>query len=288
MNVNTNYSVKNNYLRNNIQHNKANTTSPAFKMSEKIVQRGLVSAALAAAYAGVTAKKEEPQGITLDNVKEFLKGRKNFDNVKDVNNIVNNKPEIVNRLLSLKKPDGTQFFSEYDIIYKVLDNNINLIKTNPEKLFAVLENPAELAGMRTPKLDLFESAMLYHALKHPLDSTREANPGLFEPEEPITVDSVAKIIMDMDAENDFKLEGLKMLYSHPELVDKLASIKDSVGHQYLDSLNIGNFISNFAPYSNSAKCMDRLNKFIEDPSIASYVEGFMSRGFGLWKYAIDY
>ena len=296
MNINTNYNISNCYSNMKLreQQNPQNNSAPAFKMAEKFVTTAIVTAPLVATYLGtmnrpvVEAQPEEPKGVTLDKLKDYMKGRTNFDNVNDVKDIVYNHPDIVNRLLEMKNPDGSQYFEEYDLLYNVLSPMADKFLDNPEKVFAVLNNPEELVGLKNENHFGFQAAMLRWAVNHPLDSTREANPGLFEPEAEITEKSVAHDILAQDANEDFKLAGLKILYSHPELVGKLAALKDSVGHQFLDSYSIAGIISNTAPYFEHNKAyMDKINKMINDPKELGFAEGYMSRGFGFWRVLID-
>jgi len=295
MNINTNYNVMNRYsiLRANEPQQNANNSVPAFKMADKITKTAIVTAPLVAASIGtfvnssLESKTQEAENVTIDKVKEFLAGRTNFTNVRDVNDIVYNHPQIVKKILETKNPDGSQYFDEYEIIYEVLDKNADILLTKPEKVFAVLNNPQEMADLRSKEYNNFQGGMFHWAVKHPLDSTREANPGLFDLEEPITMDSVAKVMINMDADNEFKLEGLKALYAHPELVEKMASLKDAVGHQYIDAMGIAGFISNVAKRLENKEQIEKLDKFLNDPKELGYADNFMNRGFGLWRCFID-
>ena len=200
-----------------------------------------------------------------------------------VHDIVYNKPEIVNRLLSIKNPDGSQYFDQYEILYRVLSPNVKTLLTEPEKVFAVLENPEELSALRDKTNNYFESGKLYWAIKHPLDSTRKANPGVFEPEPEVNQQSVRNSIININNDDDFIMGGLKVLEAHPELVDKLASLKDSGGHIFFDSKTIAEFLCNIVKDINNKSYMKNLNRMLNDSRNLSYIEDFMSRGMGLWR-----
>ena len=293
MNISTNYSVMNSYfnLRMKNQEETVDNSAPAFKRTaEKVVNKGLFSAALGA-YFGIKTiadlKSQEKQEVTLDSIKESLNGGTTLDNVNDVKEIVYNHPEVVNRLLEIKNPDGSQYFDEFEVVFYVLSPNSEVLLTEPEKVFAVLENPQEMSALRTKEYNTFNASMLNWAINHPLDSTREANPNLFEPEKAITVESV-KNVLEKNANSDSTHSVLKALDTNPEVVEKLASLKDSAGHQFVDLDGVANFLGNMSKRLEQEKQIDKLNRFLDDTDALGYAEICMNRSNGLWNGFLDY
>ena len=125
---------------------------------------------------------------------------------------------------------------------------------------------------------------MIRAIKHPLESTRSAHPGLFAPEAEINVQSVSRAIQDMSTDNPgFKAGGIKALEQHPELVEQLARIKTSDGHTFFGTEDIAGFFCNSANSMKNPAYMQNLIKIINDPVKMSSIEGYQSPAFGLWR-----
>lgn len=84
-------------------------------------------------------------------------------------------PEIVEKLATYKGSDGKPLFkpSEIDDIFR---NCSKTIKDSPEKMFAILDNPEEIASIMSWKN---RGAGLWRAIGEPFQSTIDANPALF-------------------------------------------------------------------------------------------------------------
>ena len=234
------------------------------------------------------ADNEEPKEVTIEDLQKYISdGRTNFDYPIFTRLIINTCPDIVNRLLDAKKPDGSQLFTRYDMVYQVISRNVKTLVAEPEKVFAILDNPKEVELMLNHSnfsISNIDGAVLHWAIKHPLESTRTANPGLFEPEKEITVDSVSNSIMAFkEMEPKFKRAGIRALEAHPELVEKMASLKDEAGRILFDSDEIGSFICNVGDNLDNESFMQKLNEYLNGSKNVSFVNGSYSHAYSLWR-----
>ncbi len=159
-------------------------------------------------------------GGAVGSVRSGVKGRKvqqeqaKFENMaKDV---ANQYPEVSQRLAEYKTPDGKPLFTKEEI-NSVLVNCKKTIESNPDKLFAILNNPKEIADIVKCKN---KAAGLWRAVNEPFPSTIEANPEVFgvkpkaktEPAKPASKPTVTA---------DMSIEAMKELAKTPEGVRQL-------------------------------------------------------------------
>ena len=92
-----------------------------------------------------------------------------------VQRMINEQPEFINRLSLVKASDGSQLFDAKNVDL-VLVGLTEVIESQPEKIWAALSNPEEIA-----KIEKYSnpSAGLWNAVNDPLPSTVKANPELF-------------------------------------------------------------------------------------------------------------
>ena len=113
------------------------------------------------------------------SVRSGVKGRKanqeqtKFDNT--AKEVANQYPKVTQRLAEYKTPDGKPLFTKEEI-NSILVNCQKTIESNPEKLFAILNNPKEIADIVKYKN---KAAGLWRAVNEPFPSTIEANPEVF-------------------------------------------------------------------------------------------------------------
>ena len=118
-------------------------------------------------------------GGAVGSVRSGVKGRKvnqeqaKFDNM--AKEVANQYPKVTQRLAEYKTPDGKPLFTKEEI-NSILVNCQKTIESNPEKLFAILNNPKEIADIVKYKN---KAAGLWRAVNEPFPSTIEANPEVF-------------------------------------------------------------------------------------------------------------
>lgn len=160
-------------------------------------------------------------GGAVGSVRSGVKGRKvnqeqaKFDNM--AKEVANQYPEVSQRLAEYKTPDGKPLFTKEEF-NQVLVNCKNTIESNPEKLFAILNNPKEIADIVKCKN---KAAGLWRAVNEPFNSTIEANPEVFGVK-PKAKTEPAKTPANQPAVTaDMSIEAMKEAAKTPEGVRQL-------------------------------------------------------------------
>lgn len=222
------------------------------------------------------------QALSYNDVVDYLQGRRNFDDVDAVYDIVNNRPEIVSRITGVTKPDG-RFLDEYEVLYSVIDRQHSVLSTKPEKVFAILENSDEMMHI-VRKDHVLDSIRLEKAIKHPLESTRVLHPDLFEPEAVVNFASVrdaAEKMYHRNYDSSFR-KGISVIDDNPALVEKMVSMKTSSGRVLFTSEDIAGFFCNSSGHFRDQEMVDKIMKVLDNPKYVDMIEGYRSSGFGLW------
>lgn len=143
-------------------------------LTNEIVPEGTLSQP-APVVTGGAARTQAPLDDAMRlNILSALKNT-NLKDTRAVTDLMASNPDFVRRLAEVKGPNGKPLFDDVNIAL-VLANCKDTIVEVPEKIWTILNNPAEvkdIAGWKAP------AAGLWRAIHEPLPSTIEANPGLF-------------------------------------------------------------------------------------------------------------
>ena len=143
-------------------------------LTKEIVPEGTLSKP-APVVTGGAARTQAPLDDAMRlNILSALKDT-NLKDTSAVTDLMASNPDFVRRLAEVKGPNGKPLFDDVNIAL-VLANCKDTIVEVPEKIWIILNNPAEvkdIAGWKAP------AAGLWRAIHEPLPSTIEANPGIF-------------------------------------------------------------------------------------------------------------
>lgn len=119
-----------------------------------------------------------------------------------VTDMMQKYPDIVDKLTTYKAPDGTQLLNAQDIS-DILYNCKSTIETNPDRMFAVLNNPKEVADIAGYNS---RGGGVWRAIGDPLQSTIDANPALFGAKAKATTPQTTKPSMIVTRPNGAKVD----------------------------------------------------------------------------------
>ena len=110
-------------------------------------------------------------------------------------------------------------------INQVLVNCKKTIESNPEKLFAILDNPKEIADIVTFKN---KATGLWHAVDNPFPSTIEANPEVFgvkakSKAEPAEINGILSNCQNIIVNNP---QAIYDILGNPQSLTRLSSYED--------------------------------------------------------------
>ena len=160
-------------------------------------------------------------GGAVGSVRSGVKGYKakqeqaKFDNT--AKEVANQYPEVTQNLAEYKTPDGKPLFTKEEI-NSVLVNCKKTIESNPEKLFAILNNPQEVASIIKYKN---RAAGLWRAINEPFNSTIEANPEVFGVKAKTKTEPAKTAASKPAVSADMSIEAMKELAKTPEGVKQL-------------------------------------------------------------------
>ncbi len=188
----------------------------------------------------------------------------NYDH-KVVLDMMQKYPDVVDKLTTFKAPDGSQFFSAQDIS-DILFNCKQTIEANPERMFAILNNPKEIADIAGWKS---RGAGVWRAIGDPLQSTIDANPTVFgaKPKATATVETT-------------------------NFATKLADIKGPDGKPFLTKTEIDNLLENcqhgFVTDGKPIPDFEaRIMAVLSNPEEIASLADWKSRPAGVWRAIQD-
>ncbi len=150
-------------------------------------------------------------------------------------------PHVVKKLSSYKAPDNTKLFSAKDIS-DILYNCRNTIQNNPEKIFAILNNPEEIKMIAKYK---FRASGLEKAVnKTPEISTASLALNDIEIDNSITAalrEKAIKAAKEAGYDEDVIMD---LIEKYPEVIEKMASPKIPDSSNIPDK-NINDLLSHF-------------------------------------------